>query len=186
MTSAMTIREWPCQVTCSLAGPGSAQQVQGWQRIDNMCLKHGHAANPEVLGKLENKQLLLEGKWYQVQLEEDQRLGQRKLGLVMSRKQKSAKFEVVELFVVELGLLEGKPKRSKDQSTYKVRERASLVAQKVKNLPAMQETWVLSLGQKDPLEKGISIHSSIITYKIPWTEEPSGLKSMRSQRVRHD
>ena len=61
---AMTIREWPCQVTCSLAGPGSAQQVQGWQRIDNMCLKHGHAANPEVLGKLENKQLLLEGKWY--------------------------------------------------------------------------------------------------------------------------
>ena len=64
MTSAMTIREWSCQVTCSLAGPGSAQQVQGWQRIDNMCLKHGHAANPEVLGKLENKQLLLEGKWY--------------------------------------------------------------------------------------------------------------------------
>ena len=60
------------------------------------------------------------------------------------------------------------------------------MAQKVKNLPAMQETWVLSLGQKDPLEKGISIHSSIITYKIPWTEEPSGLKSMRSQRVRHD
>ena len=49
------------------------------------------------------------------------------------------------------------------------------MAQKVKSLPAMQETWVLSLGQKDPLEKEISIHSSIIAYKIPWTEEPSGL-----------
>jgi len=62
MTSAMTIREWSYQVTRSSAG--SVQQVQGWQRIDNMCLKRGHAANPEVLGKLENKQLLLEGKWY--------------------------------------------------------------------------------------------------------------------------
>ena len=174
MTSAMRIREWSCQVTRSSPGSGSAQQVQGWQRVDDTCLKHGHAANPEILGKLENKQLLLEGKWYQLQLEEDQRLGQRKLGLVMSRKQKSAKFEVVELFVVELGLLEGKPKGSKDQSTYKVRGRASLVAQKVKNLPAMQETRVLSLGQKDPLEKGIAIHSSILAYKIPWTEETGG------------
>ena len=48
------------------------------------------------------------------------------------------------------------------------------MAQKVKNLPAMQETRVLSLGQKDPLEKGIAIHSSILAYKIPWTEETGG------------
>ena len=78
------------------------------------------------------------------------------------------------MFVVELGRLEGKPKGSKDYSPYKVRGRASLVAQKVKNLPAMQETRVLSLGQKDPLEKGIAIHSSILAYIIPWTEETGG------------
>ena len=48
----------------------------------------------------------------------------------------------------------------------------------VKNLPAMQETWVRSLGQKDPLEKGMATHSSILTWRIPWTEEPDGLQSM--------
>ena len=63
---------------------------------------------------------------------------------------------------------------------------ASLVPQKVKNLPAMQKTWVQSLGQEDPLEKGIATHSSILTWKIPWTEEPGGLQSMESQRVGHD
>jgi len=63
---------------------------------------------------------------------------------------------------------------------------ASLVAQTMKNLPAMQETWVWSLGQKDPLEKGMAIHSSILAWRIPWTEEPGGLQSMGSQRVRHD
>ena len=52
---------------------------------------------------------------------------------------------------------------------------ASLVAQTVKNLPAMQETWVQSLGQEDPLEKGMAPHSSILAWKIPWTEEPGGL-----------
>ena len=56
----------------------------------------------------------------------------------------------------------------------------------VKNLPAMQETWVQSLGQKDPLEEGMATHSSILAWRIPWTEEPGGLQSMRSQRVRHD
>ena len=48
---------------------------------------------------------------------------------------------------------------------------ASLVAQMVKNAPAMQETWVRSLGQEDPLEKGMAIHSSILAWRIPWTEE---------------
>ena len=63
---------------------------------------------------------------------------------------------------------------------------ASLVAQMVKNLPAMQETQVPSLGQEDPLEKGMATYSSILAWRIPWTEEPGGLKSMGSQRVRHD
>ena len=56
--------------------------------------------------------------------------------------------------------------------------RVFLVAQVEKNLPAMQETWVQSLGQKDPLEKGMATHSSILTWRIPWTEEPDGLQSM--------
>ena len=60
------------------------------------------------------------------------------------------------------------------------------LAQKVKNLLAMQETRVRSLGQEDPLEKGMAIHSSILAWRIPWTEKPGGLKSMRSQRVGHD
>ena len=63
---------------------------------------------------------------------------------------------------------------------------ASLVAQLVKNLPAMQETWVQSLGLKDPLEKGMATHSSTLAWKIPWTEEPGRLQSMESHRVRHD
>ena len=59
---------------------------------------------------------------------------------------------------------------------------ASLIAQLVKNLPAMQETWVRFLGPEDPLEKEMAIHSSILAWKIPWTEEPGGLQSMGSQR----
>ena len=62
----------------------------------------------------------------------------------------------------------------------------SLVAQIVKNLPAMQETQVQSLSQEDPLEKQISAHSSILAWRIPYTEEPGGLQSMGLQRVRHD
>ena len=62
---------------------------------------------------------------------------------------------------------------------------ASLVAQMVKRLPAMQETWVRSLGQEDPLEKEMAIHSSSLAWKIPWMEEPGGLQSMESQRVGH-
>ena len=58
-----------------------------------------------------------------------------------------------------------------------------MVAQRVKNLPAIQETWARSLGQEDPLEKGMATHSSILAWRIPWTEEPD--RSMGSQRVRH-
>ena len=60
------------------------------------------------------------------------------------------------------------------------------VAQMVKHLPAMQETWVQSLSWEDPLEKGMATHSSIPAWKIPWTEEPGGLQSMGSQRIGHD
>ena len=63
---------------------------------------------------------------------------------------------------------------------------ASLVAQMVKNPPAMQETWVRSLGWEDPLEENIAIHSSTHAWKIPWTEEPGRLQSMRWLRVGHD
>ena len=64
--------------------------------------------------------------------------------------------------------------------------RASLVAQFLKSLPAMQETWVRSLGQEDPLEKEMASHSSILAWRIPWTEKPGRLQSMGSQRIRHD
>ena len=64
--------------------------------------------------------------------------------------------------------------------------RASLVAQMVKNLPIIRETWVLFLGWEDPLEKGVATHSSVLAWRIPWTVEPGGLQSMGSQRVGHD
>ena len=60
------------------------------------------------------------------------------------------------------------------------------IAQMVKNLPATQESWVRSLGQEDPLEKGMAIHSSTLAWRIPWTEEPGGLESVGPQRVGHD
>ena len=63
---------------------------------------------------------------------------------------------------------------------------ASLVAQRLKHLPAMQETWVQSLGCEDPLEKEMATHSSMLAWRIPWTEEPGGLQFMRSQRVGQD
>ena len=56
----------------------------------------------------------------------------------------------------------------------------------VKNLPAMQETWVQSLGREGPLAEGMATHSSIPAWRIPWTEEPGGLQSIESQRVEHD
>ena len=60
------------------------------------------------------------------------------------------------------------------------------MAQTVKNPPAMWETWVQSLGWENPLEEGMATHSSILAWRIPWTEEPRGLQSIRSQRVGHD
>ena len=63
---------------------------------------------------------------------------------------------------------------------------ASLEAQIVKNPPAMWETWVPSLGWEDPLEEEMATHSSILAWRFPWTEEPGGLQSMKSQRVGHN
>ena len=60
------------------------------------------------------------------------------------------------------------------------------MAQRLKGLPAMQETWVQSLGQEDPLEKEMATHPSILAWRIPWTEKPGGLQSTGSQRVGHD
>ena len=61
----------------------------------------------------------------------------------------------------------------------------SLIVQMVENLPAIQETWVKSLGQEDPLEKEMTIQSSLLAWRIPWTEEPGGLQSMGLQRAEH-
>ena len=63
---------------------------------------------------------------------------------------------------------------------------ASLVAQMLKNLPAVQDTQVQSLSWEDPLDKEMATHSSVLAWKVPWTEEPGGLQSMGSQRVGHD
>ena len=63
---------------------------------------------------------------------------------------------------------------------------ASLVTQAVKNLPIMQETWVQSLGWKDPLEKGTATHPSILAWRIPWTEKPGRLQSMGLLEIGHD
>ena len=60
------------------------------------------------------------------------------------------------------------------------------MAQMVKNPPAMQETWIRSLAWEGPLEEGMATHSSILAWRIPWTEEPAGLQSMGSQRIGHD
>ena len=60
------------------------------------------------------------------------------------------------------------------------------MSQTVKNLPAMQETGVQSLGWEDPLEKGMATHSSILSWRIPWTQEPGGLQSMGSKTVGHN
>ena len=61
-----------------------------------------------------------------------------------------------------------------------------MVAQRLKRLPGMRETWVRSLGREDPLEKEMATHSSTLAWRIPWTEEPGGLQSTGSQRAGHD
>ena len=63
---------------------------------------------------------------------------------------------------------------------------ASLVAQTVKNPAAMRETWVQSLGQRDPLKEGMATHSSVLAWRTPWTEEPGGLQSKGPHRIGHD
>ena len=69
---------------------------------------------------------------------------------------------------------------------YRPPHQASLVAQRVKRLPAMRETWVRSLGREDSLEKEMATHSSIIAWRTPWTEEPGRLQSTGSQRIRRN
>ena len=75
----------------------------------------------------------------------------------------------------------GKPVHLYVQVEFQSYTRASLVAQTVENLPATRETWVQSLDWEDPLEKGMAAHSNILTWRIPWTEEPGGLQPMASQ-----
>ena len=87
----------------------------------------------------------------------------------------------------DLGLIPGLGKSLGEGNSYPLQYPvASLVAQMVKQLPAMWETWVRSLGQEDPLEKEMTIHSSTLAWKIPWTEERGRLQYTGSQRVGHD
>ena len=81
--------------------------------------------------------------------------------------------------------MHGMDRATSEYTQKKLQSWTSLVAQTVKNLSAMQETQVRSLGMKDPLEKGMATHFSSLAWRIPWTEEPR-LQSMESQRVRHD
>ena len=76
-------------------------------------------------------------------------------------------------------------KKGKSYLGGRFRGRASLLAQRVKNPPAVWETWIQSLGWKNPLEKGMAAHSSVLIWRTPWTEEPGELESMGSQRVGH-
>ena len=73
------------------------------------------------------------------------------------------------------------PRKYEHEANLKGQTRVSLVALTVKNLPAMQKTWVWSLGREDPLEKGMATHSSILSWRFPWTQEPGGLQSMGLQ-----
>ena len=75
---------------------------------------------------------------------------------------------------------------SSSSSSPRFESSASLVAQRLKRLPSMRETWVQFLGWEDALEKEMATHSSILAWRIPWTEEPGGLQSTGSQRVGHD
>ena len=89
-------------------------------------------------------------------------------------------------FISSLRDISQSPKANEQLSKYSLCTQASLVAQLVKNPPVMQETWVRSLGWEDPLEKGKAAHSSILAWRIPWTEEPGGLQPVGSQRIRHN
>ena len=78
------------------------------------------------------------------------------------------------------------PLQVRNKANYALTDRASLVAQTIRNLPMMQETWVRFLGREDPLEKGMATHFRILAWRIPWTEESGGLQSKGSQTVRHN
>ena len=85
--------------------------------------------------------------------------------------------------VEDPGLIPGSGRSPGDGIDYPLQDSwAFLVAETVKNLPAMQETWVLSLGWEDPLEEGMATYSSTLAWRIPWTEEPGGLQSMELQK----
>ena len=71
-------------------------------------------------------------------------------------------------------------------TTFLLRQNPSWMAQMLKNLPAVQETWVWCLSRENPLEKAMATHSSVLAWRIPWTEEPGGLQSIESQRVVHN
>ena len=93
---------------------------------------------------------------------------------------------IEELKMIEMNLLIKQTHRLNEFMVTKGKERTSLVAQTVKCLPAMRESWVRFLGQEDPLEKEMAVHSRTLAWKIPSTEEPDRLQSMGSQRVGHD
>ena len=85
------------------------------------------------------------------------------------------------------GLIRGSGGSPGEDISYPLQySQASLVAQMVENPPEMRDTWVWSLGWEDPLEEGVATHSTILAWRIPWTEEPGGLQSTGSQRVGHD
>ena len=77
-------------------------------------------------------------------------------------------------------------KKSVKRRESSIEVRPQVAVQEVKNLPAVQETCVWSLGQEDPLEKGMAAHSSVLVWRFPWVEEPGGLQSMGWQKVGHD
>ena len=107
---------------------------------------------------------------------------QEAVNRTISKKKKCKK--VKRLSEEALQIAEEKEKQ-KAREKRKGRERASLVAQRLKRLPTMRETWVQSLGREDPLEKETATHSSTLAWKIPWMEEPGVLQSMGSQKVGH-
>ena len=100
---------------------------------------------------------------------------------------REAESDLQRLVLLPLKMEErGKPRDAGSSRSWKRQEMTFLATQIVKNLPAMQKTQVQSLGQEDPLEKGMATQSSILAWRIPWTEEPGKLQSMGSQRVRHN
>ena len=95
-------------------------------------------------------------------------------------------FQAIVLEWIAIFFSKGSSRPRDRTQVSRIVDRCSLVAQTVKNLPAMQETWVRSLGWEDLLEKAMGTYCSILAWRIPWTEEPGRLQSMGLQRVGHD